>query len=127
MTKRIAGLTLAAALAAAPGAQAATSTPGLEVGNAITATFANLAYTPAKLVVATVGLVGGGIAGFLSGGDTRTAYSLWVPMTGGSYFLRPSHLDGSEEFHFWGQHYSDEASTASSENDGSYMYDALYD
>jgi hypothetical protein len=126
MTNRFASLTLAAALAAAPMAQAASS-PGLEVGNAITASFANLAYTPAKVVVATVGLIGGGIAGFLAGGDTRTAYSIWVPTAGGSYFLRPSHLDGSEEFHFWGQDYSDEPSTASTENDGSYMYDALYD
>jgi hypothetical protein len=126
MTNRFASLTLAAVLAAAPMAQAA-STPGLEVGNAITATFANLVYTPAKVVVATVGLVGGGIAGFLSGGDTRTAYSIWVPAAGGAYFVRPSHLDGSEAFHFWGQEYSDRPSTASGENDGSYMYDALYD
>jgi len=126
MTNQIGSLTLAAALAAAPMVHAA-STPGLEVGNAITASFANLVYTPAKLVVATVGLIGGGVAGLLSGGDTRTAYAVWVPTAGGAYFLRPSHLDGSEEFHFWGRTYSDMASTVSSENDGSYMYDALYD
>jgi len=126
MTKHIATIALISSLAVAPLARAS-STPGLEVGNAITATFANIVYTPTKMIVATFGLLGGGIAGFMAGGDARTAYALWVPTAGGDYVVRPAHLDGSETLHFWGRDYSDRPSTVSQENDGSYIYDALYD
>ena len=105
-----------------PGAQG----QGTEASTAIAASYGNILYTPAKLVVAFVGMIGGAIAGVATGGDTRAAYAIWVPMVGGDYFLRPEVLDGTRPLAFFGSDYADRPSTMSSENDGSYAYEALY-
>jgi len=124
-------LVVAAALSVALGAlPAAADHPednqGLEIGNAISAMYLNLVYVPAKVVVATVGGVGGALAGFLTGGDERAAYALWVPTMGGDYFLRPGVFDGTHAFAFFGSDYDDTPSTANAENDATYAYEALY-
>src|SRR5690606_26038384 len=50
-----------------------------------------------------VGVVGaglGGVEGWLTGGDLRTARSMWRPTVEGDYFVRPDHLDKTERFQF---------------------------
>ena len=88
MRKTILSFALAATLAAAPSVARADS-PGTEVGFALWSAFANLAYTPAKVVVALVGLPVGAAAGFLNGGDTRAAYAIWVRRSAEATSSRP--------------------------------------
>mgnify|MGYP000372836712 CR=1 FL=1 len=84
---------------------------GEEAGLAVLAACANLWYVPAKLVVSAVSLPAGALAGWLSGGDVRTAYGLWVPGVGGDWFLTVDHLDGSRPLEFFGADYADRPST----------------
>jgi hypothetical protein len=78
-----------------------------EAGFAVIATGANIFWVPAKLVVAAIAMPVGGIAGALSGGDARTAYAIWVPAMGGTFFLTNGHLDGSKPIEFLGSDYPD--------------------
>jgi len=118
---------LAAALGALPAqAHEPEMNQGLEIGDAVTATFSNIGYVPAKLVVATVGMIGGAVAGFMTGGDTRSAYAIWVPLVGGDYFVRPEHLEGERGLAFFGSDYDDRPSMAGGENDTTYGYQGLY-
>lgn len=129
-TRRLAALMLASWLGMAPVAGAhvpATTytTPGHEAALAVLASVTSLVYFPAKVGMAAIGLVGGGLAGVLSGGDTRAAYAIWVPLAGGDYLVRPSHVDGVRPFAVFGTVYDDTPSRYDS--DGSVIYDALYD
>jgi hypothetical protein len=125
--RSLAAAVLVVALVAAPAAaHRPADTAGLGAGSAISAMYLNLLYTPAKVVVATVGAIGGALAGVLTGGDERAAYALWVPTIGGEYFLRPGVLEGTEDFAFFGSDYDDTPSTADAENDATYAYEALY-
>jgi len=81
-----------------------------EAGFAIIATGANVFYVPAKLLLAVVAMPVGGIAGMFAGGDARTAYAIWVPALGGTFFLTNSHLDGSKPIEFLGSDYPDRPS-----------------
>jgi hypothetical protein len=118
---------LAAALGVLPAqAHEPEANQGLEVGDAVAATYINLGYVPAKLVVATVGMVGGALAGFMTGGDTRAAYALWVPTVGGDWFVRPEHLEGERGLAFFGSDYDDTPSLRGGENDTTYGYQGLY-
>ena len=60
---------------------------GNEVAFSLVSALCNIFYTPAKALVAAVGLPVGAIAGFLNGGDTRAAYAIWVPAAGGHVSL----------------------------------------
>jgi len=106
MRKTIASFVLAASLAALPSLARATE-PGEEVGFSAAAAVCNLIYTPAKVVVAATGLTVGALAGFFTGGDTRSAYAFWVPTAGGSFFLTADQLDGREPVEFFGDDYAD--------------------
>ena len=57
---------------------------------------------PAKLVYAGLGGLTGGMALGLTGGDTKTAESIWEPSLFGDYFLTPSMVQGEEPFSFAG-------------------------
>jgi hypothetical protein len=115
------------ALGAAP-ALAETPQPdqGLEGGSAISASYINVLYTPAKIVVAAVGAVGGSLAAVLTGGDQRAAYAIWVPLMGGDYFVRSENFNGGRPLAFFGSDYQDRPSTVNVTNDATYAYDALY-
>jgi hypothetical protein len=115
-----AGLALAAFLAASP---ARATEAG---GEALGAALLNLGYVPAKAFIAVSGLVIGGVVGLLNGGDTRSAYALWVPAASGTFFLRPSHLDGTQRVEFFGTDYADRPSAAKEDMPGRSVYDALY-
>jgi hypothetical protein len=92
---------------------------------AVAATWANIFYVPAKLAVAAGSIPVGGLAGVLSGGDMRTAYAIWVPAMGGTYFLTNGHLDGSRQVEFFGADYED-TPTPNPRNDDSLIYEVPY-
>jgi hypothetical protein len=125
MRKTIAGFVLAASLAAVPG-MARADGPGAEVAFSALAAAGNLFYTPAKVLVAAVGLPVGAVAGFLNGGDTRAAYAFWVPMAGGRYFLTADQMDGNQPVEFFGSDYKDKPSEFERTHFGCSPYDAKY-
>jgi hypothetical protein len=89
-------------------APARAPTQGEEVFFSVLATAANIFYVPLKVAIALVAMPAGGFAGFASGGDARTAYAIWVPALGGTFFLTNSILDGSQPFEFFGSDYADQ-------------------
>ena len=99
--------------------------PGQEFGLAISTAAADLVYTPAKVTVAMVGLALGAVTGVLTGGDVRAAYAIWVPAAGGTYMLRPSHLEGTEPIEFFGSDYADRPSGSATAEAGG-VYEAQY-
>jgi len=101
------------------------STGGQEFGKAIAAAALDLVYTPAKTITALVGLPIGAMTGLLTGGDTRSAYAVWVPMTSGTYFITPANLEGAEPVEFFGSDYADTPSTTDEADKGG-IYDAQY-
>ena len=72
------------------------------IGWGVLTGLANVVYVPAKLVYAGLGGVTGGMALGLTGGDTKTAESIWEPSLFGNYFLTPSMIQGQEPFSFAG-------------------------
>src|SRR4051794_41150575 len=86
---------------ATPGS-ARETTQGEEAGLAIAAATINIVYVPVKALVAFGGLVVGALVGLSTGGDTRSAYAVWVPAAGGTYMLRAANIDGSEPIEFFG-------------------------
>ena len=111
------------------GLSSATSTMAFtqaeEAGFAVLATGANIFYMPAKFLVAMAAIPVGGLAGALSGGDARTAYAIWVPAMGGTYFLTNGHLDGSKPIEFFGYDYDDQLAPHP-EGDRTLIYDTPY-
>ena len=79
-----------------------------EVWFSVLATGANLFYTPLKFAIALVAMPVGGFAGAASGGDARTAYAIWVPALGGTFFLTAAHMEGSKPIEFFGSDYADQ-------------------
>ena len=73
---------------------------GAEWGMGVASTVLSLFYTPVRLVVGIVGAGLGGVEGWLTGGDLRTARSMWRPTVEGDYFIRPDHLDRTEHYEF---------------------------
>jgi hypothetical protein len=66
----------------------------------VASTVLSIFYTPVRVVVGVVGAELGGVQGFLTGGDIRTAKSMWRPTVEGDYFVRPDHLDRTERYQF---------------------------
>src|SRR5262249_9826395 len=62
----------------------------------------------------------------LTGGDTRAAYAVMVPAASGTYFLRPSNLDGSEPVEFLGTDYGDVPSSRNASTGWGGDYEAQY-
>jgi hypothetical protein len=122
----IAGL-LGAALTVGAATPVGALTQGEEAGFSLLAATANLFYTPAKTVVALVGLPVGAFAGWVSGGDERSAYAIWVPTSGGTYFLTNDHMEGSQPIEFFGHDYADTPSRMEYSVDGNYDYRSSYD
>jgi hypothetical protein len=52
------------------------------------------------MVVGIAGAELGGIAGWSTGGDVRTARSVWRPTVEGNYYITPDHFDGERQFRF---------------------------
>ena len=75
---------------------------GAEFGLAVASSTLSILYFPVRLVYGLVGAELGGIGGWSTGGDMRTAKGIWVPTAEGHYFMRPDYLDGTERFRFSG-------------------------
>lgn len=73
---------------------------GAEWGMGVASTVLSIFYTPVRLTVGVVGAALGGFEGFVTGGNMRTARSMWRPTVEGDYFIRPDHLDRTERYEF---------------------------
>ncbi|MBW2286484.1 MAG: hypothetical protein JRG80_01990 [Deltaproteobacteria bacterium] len=74
-----------------------------EAGVGVGAAFGSLLYAPAKLVYATLGLVLGGMAWGLSGGDADVKDAVIMPAVRGDYVITPSIIRGEEKLEFVGR------------------------
>jgi hypothetical protein len=73
---------------------------GAELGMGIASTVLSVFYTPVRFAVGVVGAGLGGVEGWLTGGDLRTARTMWRPTVEGDYYIRPDHLDRTERYEF---------------------------
>ena len=67
------------------------------------AALCSLFYGPAKIVYATLGLVFGGFAWALSGGDRDVMNRVISPAVRGDYVVTPAHLRGERDLEFFGR------------------------
>jgi hypothetical protein len=74
-----------------------------EAGAGVGAAFGTLLYAPVKLVYATLGLVLGGIAWGLSGGDAEVKNAVIMPAVRGDYVITPAIIQGEEKLEFVGR------------------------
>jgi hypothetical protein len=74
-----------------------------EAGAGVGAAFSSLLYAPAKLVYATLGLVIGGIAWGLSGGDKEVKDAVIMPAVRGDYVITPAIIRGEKKLEFVGR------------------------
>ncbi len=100
--------------------------PGEEALIGLGTAVANTGYLPAKVIVAGLGLATGSVVAFLTGGDQRAAYSIWVPTASGTWILTPAHFTGERPIEFLGTDYADRPSVYEHENHGNQVYDAAY-
>lgn len=74
-----------------------------EAGTGALAALSTLVYGPAKVAYAGLGLVIGGIAWGLSGGDGEVLQAVVTPSVRGDYVVTPSHLRGERPLEFFGR------------------------
>jgi hypothetical protein len=74
-----------------------------DAGMGALAGFSTLIYAPVKLVYATAGVLFGGIAWGLSGGDNDVMMAVMVPAVRGDYVITPQHLRMEESIEFFGR------------------------
>lgn len=74
-----------------------------EAGMGALSAVSTLFYGPVKLVYATCGLVFGGIAWGLSGGDSDVMMRVVTPAVRGDYVITPAHLRMQDKVEFFGQ------------------------
>ena len=103
--RRLALLAFVLVVAASPGlAQAQESEPTYENGGlGAAAALCSLVYGPLKLTSAILGLVVGGLAYPLSGGDADVTMRVINTSVRGDYVVTPSHLRGERPLEFFGR------------------------
>jgi hypothetical protein len=99
---RIALLAALLAVALRPGPAWADS-QAAEAGIGTAAALTTLVYGPTKVVYATLGLVIGGIAWGLSGGDSAVMNAIITPAVRGDYVVTPEQLRGQRALEFFGR------------------------
>jgi hypothetical protein len=72
---------------------------GIQVGSWLL----TIPYCIGKSAFAVAGSVVGGLGYAFSGGNTKTAETIWTTSVYGTYILRPAHLRGEEPIHFLGK------------------------
>jgi hypothetical protein len=92
---------LALTLGSAPAA--AEPSAASEAGIGALSALSSLIYGPVKIVYATCGLIVGGIAWGLSGGDSDVLAAVITPAVRGDYVITPSHLSRGAPLEFFGQ------------------------
>ena len=88
-----------------------------EAGLGVGAALCSLLYGPVKIVYATLGLVFGGMAWGLSGGDSDVMDAVVTPAVRGDYVVTPAILRGEQPLEFIGRRpgYEQPALTAEDE------------
>ena len=103
MKRRRTGLAAVLALGACLGTAAPVRAGYLEdAGWGTLTVLTNLVYMPAKITYATLGGLTGGFAFALTGGDLKTAETVWVTSMGGTYVVTPRMLQGEDPIAFAG-------------------------
>lgn len=101
-------------------AQQAQPSTGGELGRSVAAPLLSVVYFPLKLCVGIAGALLGGISGWATGGDERAAQGIWQPTIGGSKFITPAMLEGTEPFQPFGEATSAQPSTATGSSGSMY-------
>jgi hypothetical protein len=103
-SRRTRALLLAGALLVTvpPGAALAEGSTAANAGMGAASALCSLVYGPAKVVYATLGLVMGGMAWGLSGGDSDVMDAVLLPAVRGDYVVTPANLRGERELEFIG-------------------------
>jgi hypothetical protein len=96
-------LACAVLLALAPRVARADDSMESEGGWGALSAVATLFYSPAKVLYATCGLIFGGAAWGLSGGDSDVLKAVITPAVRGDYVVTPSHLRGERPIEFFGK------------------------
>ncbi len=102
---RVRGALLACAvlLALAPRVALADDSMESEAGLGAASALCSLLYGPTKVLYATAGLLFGGLAWGLSGGDGDVLRAVVTPAVRGDYVVTPSHLRGERPIEFFGK------------------------
>jgi hypothetical protein len=105
MRRRAAAMVCALAIALAPSVAAAEQPNGManEAGIGVVAALGTLVYGPVKIVYAALGLVFGGAAWGLSGGDNEVLNAVVTPSVRGDYVLTPEHIRMERSIEFFGR------------------------
>ncbi len=104
MRRRAAATVCALAIAMAPSMAAAEDdSMASEAGIGALAAVGTLIYGPAKIVYAALGLVFGGAAWGLSGGDNEVLERVITPSVRGDYVLTPEHIRMERSIEFYGR------------------------
>jgi hypothetical protein len=74
-----------------------------EAGLGTAAVISSLVYGPVKMAYSVLGLVFGGFAWGLSGGDSEVMTAVITPAIRGDYVITPSHLRGEQPVEFVGR------------------------
>jgi len=104
-TRRLVGVILALAILWAPVAWAAeggNGDPASDIGLGVASFLCSVPYGAAKVSMAIVGGVVGGLTYLLSGFDRRAADSVWYTTIEGDYVVTPDHLRGKKDLRFTG-------------------------
>ncbi len=96
-------LVSSAALVVLAGPAQAEESVAREGGWGVAAGLGTLIYSPVKVVYAGCGLLFGGIAYGLSGGDRDVLDAVITPAVRGDYVLQPAHLQGEKSLRFFGR------------------------
>jgi len=76
---------------------------GSNAGWGSAAAISSLVYGPVKMAYSVLGMVFGGFAWALSGGDTEVMTAVISPAVRGDYVITPSHLRGETPVEFIGR------------------------
>ncbi len=74
-----------------------------EAGTGAASAIASLVYGPAKIGYSILGVVFGGVAWGLSGGDTEVLNAVVSPAIRGDYVITPNHIRGEKSVEFVGR------------------------
>ena len=111
---KLRGLALAALVAglvsAAPAAHAESA--AREAGIGLGSFFGSLLYAPVKIIYATGGLITGGLAYVVSGGDGDVTGPIINASVRGDYMITPDHIRGEKEVAFIGRSPENQAARA---------------
>ena len=74
-----------------------------EAGTGITSAAATLVYSPVKIVYSLMGIIFGGVAYGLSGGDADVMRAVMTPAIRGDYVVTPAHIRRERKVEFFGR------------------------